>query len=296
MNGAARGDVLQRLGRLDRRWLYLALFACLAATLWRQPLFRDGLSTFSRPVFERIEALPPGAPVLVSLDYSPASAPEVEPMALALTRHLLLRGARPVFVTLYPEGNNMLQRLRDQAIDADFPESREGRDWVALGYKAGRQMVINALRQDLATMYSADLRGAPIDSLPALAGVRRLDDFAIILALSSGTPGLKEWILYGGDPTGTPVAGGCTGIGAPEFLAYFPGQLVGLLGGLKGASEYEAALADRYPERAFPRRAQLAMGPQTVAHALILLFLVLGNLSYLRPRRRSPGRREGRTA
>jgi hypothetical protein len=291
MTGQPRGDLLEGFGRLDRRWLYLVLLVALSATLITQPLFPDVPSAFTRPMFARIENLAPGAPVLVALDYSPASAPEIEPMAMAVTRHLLQRGARPIFVTLWPEGNNMLQRLRDQVLLPDFPGLVEGRDFAALGYKAGGRMVINALRQELSAMYTADLRGVPLDSLAALHGVRRLDQFALIVALSGGTPGLKEWVLYGGDPTGTPVAGGCTGIGTAEFLAYFPGQLVGLLGGLKGASEYEAALADRYPERNYPRRAGRAMGPQTVAHVIILLFLVLGNLAYLRRRgARSPER------
>ena len=261
-----------------------------AVTLVVRPLFPDTPSAFTRPVFARVESLTPGTSVLVSLDYSPASAPEIEPMAFAVTRHLLLRGVRPVFVTLWPEGNNMLQRLREQVLERDFPDLVEGRDFAALGYKAGGRMVINALRQDLGAMYATELRGAPLDSLPALGGVRRLEDFPLIVALSGGTPGLKEWILYGGDPTGTPVAGGCTGVGTPEFLAYFPGQLLGLMGGLKGASEYEAALAVRHDDRVFPRRAGRAMGPQTVAHVLILLFLVLGNVSYLarRPDRRRP--------
>lgn len=287
MTRPVRGDLRERLGRLDRRWLYLTLLAGVAATLVLQPLFPETPSAFTRPVFAHVDTLQPGTPVLVSLDYSPASAPEIEPMAEAVTRHLLLRGARPVFVTLWPEGNNMLQRLRDQVLGPEFPDLVEGRDFVALGYKAGGRMVINALRQDLAAMYTTDLRGVPLDSLAALAGIGRLADFPLLIALSGGTPGLKEWVLYGGDPTGIPVAGGCTAIGTPEFLAYFPGQLLGLIGGLKGASEYEAALAQRFSDRAIARRAGRAMGPQTVAHVLILLFLVLGNLDYLRRRRRS---------
>jgi len=287
MTARSGDDLLQRLGGLDRRWLYLTLIVALAATMVARPLFPDAPSAFTRPVFERIESLAPGTPVLVTLDYSPASAPEIEPMAFALTRHLFLRGARPVFISLWPEGNNMLQRLRDEVMAGDFPDLVEGRDFAALGYQAGGRMVINSLVRDMPAMYAGDLRGVPLDSLAALGGVRRLADFPLIVALSGGTPGLQEWILYGGDPTGVPIVGGCTGIGAPEFLAYFPWQLVGLLGGLKGASEYEAELAVRYADRDFPRRAGRAMGPQTVAHVLILIFLILGNLTYLR----RPGRR-----
>jgi len=289
---AGRPDRRERLGRLDRRWLYLTFLVALSATLLVQPLFPDQPSTFTAPVFSRLQGLPAGTPVLVSLDYSPASAPEIEPMAFALTRHLLWRDLRPVYISLWPEGNNMLQRLREDVLQPEFGDLQEGRDFAALGYKAGGRMVINALRQDLGAMYARDLRGVPLDSLTVLEGVARLDDFALVIALSGGTPGLKEWILYGGDPTGVPIAGGCTGIGTPEFLVYFPQQLLGLLGGLKGASEYEAALAAEYPAAAAHRRAGRAMGPQTVAHVLILVFLVLGNLTYLRRRSRPSSRGE----
>lgn len=281
-----RPDTLDRLGRLDRRWLYLALVVSLSVTLLAQPLFPDRPSAFTQPVFDAIEALPAGAPVLVALDYSPASAPEIEPMAFAVTRHLRRRGARPIFVSLWPEGGSMLQRLQAAVLDHAPDGGEPGRDWATLGYKAGGRIVINSLCQDLRSLYTTDTRGVPVDSLAALDGVTRLADVALVVALSGGTPGLQEWILFGGDTVGVPVVGGCTGIGATEYLAYFPGQLRGLLGGLKGASEYEAALAVAYPDQAWPRRAGRAMGPQTVAHVLILVFLVLGNAGYLRRRRR----------
>ncbi len=269
---------LASLGRIDRRWLYLALLAALVTTVLLRPILSSSPSPFTQPVFAAVAALPAGARVLVTMEYSPGSAPEIEPMAQAVTRHLLWRGARPVYVSLWPEGNNMFQRLRVSVLEKEFADRVEGRDWVALGYKAGRAMAINALRQDFRSLYTQDLRGVPVDSCPAVADVQNLEDFALIMAFSAGTPGLQEWILYASDPTGVPIAGGCTGVGMPEFLAYFPGQLVGLIGGLKGAAEYESALASAYPDRPLARPATVGMGPQTVAHALILLFLVLGNL------------------
>lgn len=278
MMAAAGTSRLVALGRIDRRWLYLVLLGALVTTVLLRPIFPSSPSPFTQPVFDKIEALAPGAVVLVTMEYSPGSAPEIEPMAAAVTRHLLWRGARPVYVSLWPEGNNMFQRLRASVLDREFADRVEGRDWVALGYKAGRAMAINAMRQDFRALYTQDLRGVPLDSCAAVASVRALADVDLIVALSAGTPGLQEWILYAGDPTGVPLAGGCTGVGMPEFLAYFPHQLLGLIGGLKGAAEYETALRAAYPERSSPRPATIGMGPQTVAHALILLFLVLGNL------------------
>jgi hypothetical protein len=53
------------------------------------------------------------------------------------------------------------------------------------------------------------------------------------------------------------------------------------MGGLLGAAEYEAMLVDRYPH--FAEAAQTAlirMFPQTVAHLVIVGFVVIGNISF----------------
>jgi hypothetical protein len=289
------GDrLLTRLAELDRRWIYAVLAAALVATLIVQPLFPERPSAFVRPVYDRLESLPAGSPVLFSFEYSPSSAPELEPMAAALTRHALLRGLRVCFLSLWPEGNAQIHRVIDTVAD-EFPAAVAGRDYVVLGYKAGGPMLVNALRQALTSMYETDVDGRSVIELPALAGVNRLGDFALLVSLSGGTPGLKEWILYGGDPEEVPVAGGSTGVGSPEYLAYFPGQLIGLLGGLKGASEYEAALAQGHPELGdFPRPASIAMGPQAVGHSVIIFFVIVGNLELIARRlRRRRGGAEG---
>jgi hypothetical protein len=277
----------EKLVHLDRRWLYLSLAVAILVSLLTGLQFPDQPSALVWPVYTKIEELPAGSPVLVSLEYTPSTLPELEPMAFAITRHALLKGHRLCFLSLWPEGNNLIGRVVEQVISQEFPTARAGQDWVVLGYKAGNEMLINALRQSISSMYTTDVGGTPLAQLPALTGVEKLSDFALIVALSAGTPGLKEWILYAGDPEGIPVVGGCNGTGAPQFMPYFPQQLLGLLGGLKGAAEYETALQQGYP--GFPQRTRPAterMGPQAVAHAVIIIFILLGNLGFLLARRR----------
>ena len=271
--------LLARLAHLDRRWLYLVLAIALVVTILIEPQLPEQPSLFLLPLYDRIEQLPPDAPILLSLDYGPGSEPELEPMALAVTRHALARGLPVVFMSLWPEGPSQIEHVVEQVIRAEFPGAIAGEDWGVLGYKAGGEMLINALVHEVAAMYPTDAAGRALSDLAVLAPVHSLADFALVVSFSGGTPGLKEWILFGGDLTGVPVAGGAKGVGSPEYLAYFPRQLLGLVAGLKGASEYEEALANGHPELgSFPRPASAGMGPQTVAHALILLFLVFGNL------------------
>ena len=68
---------------------------------------------------------------------------------------------------------------------------------------------------------------------------------------------------------------------------YYPKQLVGLLGGTKGAAEYESELIKRYPRFANIKTPALdMMGPQTMAHVVIISFIIIGNVSYFRSRRK----------
>ncbi len=276
-----------RLLRLDRRWLYLLLAAALVASLLSGVRFRDRPSRIVRAVFDRIEALPEGRPILLSLDYSPSSAPELEPMAEALTRHALLSGHPVCYLSLWPTGNNMIDRVVDRVIAREFPDAEPGRDYLCLGFQAGGEMLINSLRDSLAARYDTDMAGRPLAGAPLLRGVTGLADFGLVVSLSAGVPGLKEWILYAGDVLDVPVAGGCTGVGAPQFFPYYPQQLLGLLAALKGASEYEAALHARYPDRVpADQRAGLGMGPQAVAHLLLVVLILLGNVAWLAAGRR----------
>jgi hypothetical protein len=277
-----------RLAGLDRRWIYLILASALVLTLMTGLRLPERPSVLVEPLYQRVENLPAGSPILLSLDYTPSTAPELEPMAFAVVRHALLKGHRLCFVSLYPEGDNQIARVTEGVIAPEFPAVRAGRDYAVLGYKAGNEMVINALAQRLDSMYAGDLDGRPLVELPALAGVHSLADFALVVAFSAGTPGLKEWILFAGDPLGVPLGGGCNGAGAPQFLPYFPHQLLGLMGGIKGAAEYEAALRLGHPEfHQRTMRATEGMGPQAVAHCVIIAFVLLGNLGLLLGRRRA---------
>jgi hypothetical protein len=112
-------------------------------------------------------------------------------------------------------------------------------------------------------------------------------DFDLLAPIGSGWPGVKEWVQFAGDPVGVDVGGGVTAVEAPLLYPYYPQQLVGLMGGLAGAAEYEALLTEKFPEfRESGRVALIRMYPQTFAHLVIMAFVVVGNVSYFVLRRR----------
>ncbi|MCH7493875.1 hypothetical protein IIA16_04100, partial [bacterium] len=83
------------------------------------------------------------------------------------------------------------------------------------------------------------------------------------------------WIQYAGDQMGIPVGGGVTAVSAPEYYVFLQsGQMVGLLGGMKGGAEYEKLVGA-------PDKATRGMDAQSLGHFVIVLFIILGNLGYL---------------
>jgi hypothetical protein len=253
-------------------------------------------------LFDTVEKLPEDAKVLMSLDYGPSTVPENDPMAHAVARHLLRKNVKVYLMTLWATGPPLINALAEQVVLTDFPGKVYGEDWVNLGYRTGNQGVIQALTSDLRGLFTVDagfaeseasasargpshervsIASRSIAELPMLNGVETLKDFRLVIGIGSGFPGLKEWVQFGGDPTGVDVGGGVTAVEAPLLYPYYPQQLSGLMGGLLGAAEYEAALTSAYEEfTGSGRTALVRMFPQMVAHLVIVGFVVLGNVSY----------------
>jgi hypothetical protein len=279
---------MDRLGNLDRRIIFLLIALAVIIPLIVHYTTSIPPSLIVQTLFDKMEVLPPGSKVLLSFDYGPSTVPENQPMANAFVRHALEKGHKVYLMALWPTGARQSQELIDDVIRVEYPDKVEGTDWIHLGYKAGNQGLINTLMSDFKAMYSTDIAGRRIEELPMMDDIRTLRDFDFILALGSGFPGTKEWIQFAGDPGDIPVGGGTTAVMAPLLFPYYPKQMVGLLGGLQGAAEYEAALIHEYPQlRERSRIASESMGPQVTAHLVIVAFIVIGNITYIIERRRS---------
>jgi hypothetical protein len=272
--------------RIDRRILFLLMAAGVAIPL----LFRPTLTVHPSPivsrVFDKIESLPEGSKILMSFDYGPSTVPENQPMAEAIARHVLRRRLKLYMVSAWTTGQAQADLLIESVMRTDFTDRVYGEDWVHLGYKAGNQGMINAIFGAMRNLYTTDAAGTNVDAIPMMRDVQSLRDMDLIVDIASGFPGVKEWIQFAGDPGNIPVAGGVTAVEALLLYPYYPRQLLGLMGGLQGAAEYEAALVAKYPEYRDDSKALQIMGPQYVAHLLIVVFILIGNATYFAERRR----------
>lgn len=279
------------LRTLDRRWIFLLVLLAISIPILLGLKFPETPTEQVRHAFEEVERLKPGSRVLLSFDYDPASEGELGPMATAFVRHCCQKRLRMYFMALWPIGPQMADDTIDRVIHRDFPDLQYGRDYVNLGFKPGNEGVIKVIVTDLRQLYTTDARGTNIDRIPMCAGIRTVRDFDLIINVSAGYAGTKEWVQYAASPYPKEVRliAGCTGVQAPLMYPYIPDQLRGMLGAIKGAAEYEALLLEKQyirPDEVRYQEGLRRMGPQLVGHILMIALIVLGNVLFVVGRRR----------
>lgn len=282
-----------RVASLDRRWIFVLVAFAVLLPMLANLQCRQLASPIVRGIYDQIEEIPTGSRVALSFDYGPSTVPEIQPMANAIIRHCFERDLKIVFLALWATGQNILTATIDSLVAKEYPDKHYGIDFVNFGYKAGNQGVINVVVTDFYKMFPTDVAGATSREFPLMEGLKSFQDVALIVSFGGGFPGIKEWVQFAGDLADIPIAGGCTAVAAPLLYPYYPQQMVGLMGGIKGAAEYEALLYEHYPKfrdtETFPMRGHEMMGPQTVAHIVIMLFIVIGNIAYFVTRGRHAG-------
>jgi len=177
-------------------------------------------------------------------------------------------------MALWPMGVKMCEEIFS-TIEAEGFAPVYGEDWVNVGYKSGGAISLKALGKDFRKVFTQDMNGTLIDDIPALQGIKNLQDFKYVISFSAGVPGIKEWVQVGHDMYKTPVSGGVTAVSAPSIMPYVneQKQLTGLLGGMKAAAEYEALIK-------IPGSATQGMDAQSLAHLIIIILILIGNINY----------------
>jgi hypothetical protein len=155
----------------------------------------------------------------------------------------------------------------------------EGRDYALLGYLPLFHLVILGMTNSIETQFPVDYHGNPIGEMPMLKEHKSLRD--VDLAVTNAASGAcTYWITYAREKIGLPIAFGVTGVMATDYYPYIQsGQIIGQMGGLRGAAEYEVLLQEN-GITATTDKAFRGMDVQSAEHIFIILLIVIGNIAY----------------
>lgn len=264
---------LEILQRIDRRIIYLILALSIILPLLFPIGFPVDISDDTQTVYDLIDRLPQGSVVLVSYDWDAASAPELYPQAEAVTRHIMTKKHKLVAVALWNQGATFADKVHNNV--AESLGAVYGQDYVNLGYRPGRAVVLNSLARNIHTTFPEDVARNRTSSIPMMKDIVDINDIDLIVCLSAGDPGLRTYIEQIGAQYPVTITGGVTAVSVPGMLPYLQsGDLVGLLAGMRGAAEYEV-LVDK------PGLGLGGMDAQSVTHLTVIAFILIGNIAYV---------------
>ena len=272
-------SVFERIQNLDRRIIFLTVAIAVILPLFFPLRLPVEVTAPVQQLYDVIEGLPEGSVVLISIDYDPSGAPELDPATLSVMRHCFSRDLKVFVMGLWATGVPLGMRALETVGAGEY--NREyGVDFVDFGYIPGGAIALVNLGRDVHNVCREDVYGTPVDEIPMMKRIKSADDFGLVISMSMGVPGSDQWILYYHARYRGNLATAQTAIGAPKYYQYLQtGQLVGLIGGMKGSAEYER-LVDNYG------LATVGMDSQSSAHLLIIAFIVLGNIIYWMEKRR----------
>ena len=265
-------SLYEKFLHIDRRIIFILVAAFVIIPL----IVPLGLAVTTSPpvenVYNAVEELPPGTPVIVSVDYDPSTQPELSPMTVAVLRHCFSRDLPVIITSLHPGGPGLALDISDRV--STEMGAKYGEDYVFLGYKVGTSAVILSMGQDFRVTFPADYFNTPLDEIPMMKDIKNYDDIGLAVTMSGSTfP--EVWVAYAHERYGQEIAAGVTAVMAADYYPFLQtGQMVGLIGGLKGAAEYEK-LINR------PDDGLKGMDAQTMVHLFVVFVILLGNIAYL---------------
>lgn len=280
-----------RLLALDRRWVFgvLALFVII-------PFLMDFSVPITpvkevREIYDFVENLKSGDYIVISMDYDPGSMPELHPVAYAMLEQCFVKKLKVITLTLSQTGAQLVEEVARGVADScniyhGF-KPEHGIDYVYLGYKPYPGLIILGMGMNFRIPFPQDYYGTNLDSIPMMQGIKNYDNVKGVINLSAGNVS-DMWVANGNARYGVKLALAMTGVMAADYYPYYQSkQVFGIIGGMKGAAEYERLCKN-------PGTATEAMKVQVFAHIVIIAFIIIGNLAYFLGKRKAATTQESK--
>jgi hypothetical protein len=256
---------------INRQSIFILIAFAVAVPLVIKIGLPNDVTKEVRQVYQEIDQLDSGSVVMISFDHEASSLPEVKPMAVAILRHCFSKNLKVMGLALLAEGTAIGDGiLREVAKEYD---KKYGVDYLFLGFRPQSQAAILGMGEDIRRVFPQDYKNVSLDQIPMMRNIKNYKDISLIISVADGDMP-AYWIDYAVSRYHKKVATAVTAVMATSFYPFLAsGQIVGLLGGLKGAAEYEILIKR-------PGMGQKGMDAQSISHLVIILLVILGNATY----------------
>ncbi|MBN2829417.1 MAG: hypothetical protein JXR56_03735 [Candidatus Cloacimonetes bacterium] len=258
--------------------------------------------------------------ILICFAHDASTMAELYPMEVAILRHCFERDVKVFTLTFLPTAAPLINYAIDMVKEEyPEIQSGTNYINIGYKPGALYLPIVVGMGDNIAEAVETDAEGRKLESLPMMKGLTNYNELKLVIE-TSGASFAGGWITYARARYGVNVAAGVTAVMAADAYPYLQtGQLTGMLSGMKGAAEYEyltdvfaAYSSDDYPNgRPFSKQvlkdkeeiskidiakkydpetktgimykwktARLGMNAQSVAHMMIFIFILIGNIGF----------------
>ncbi len=268
-----------RIQHMDRRWIFLGMALAILIPMLFPITFEFKVDERVQALYDSVEEIEPGSTIFLSADFDPASRPELEPFYRANLHHLFRNDVKVVMATLWEFAPPLILPIMEEIAAVHGKEY--GTDWAYLGYKPGKELAIKAIGENIPKTFPKDYRETPTTDLPIMRGFKQAKDFAMIVNVSAGFPGTREYVLQIQGQYDLKVASACTAVSGPDYIPFYKaGQLTGLSAGMPGSAQYEKLVFPDGPPEGIRLLATQGINVLNLGHLYVILLILLGNIGY----------------
>ncbi|MHB9034567.1 MAG: hypothetical protein ACYC6L_16155, partial [Anaerolineae bacterium] len=183
-------------------------------------------------------SVPEGSTVLLSFDYGPAYAAELDRLAAIIINKLTSQSAQVLVMSTHPLGMGSAEH----AFSGIFPRFAYGEHYVFLGYLPGEEAGLRLLLNGLGTAFIRDYRfQQPLNSYPITSRIPALDQVDRVIVLAESAESVQRWVEQVNSQTHIPLDALVSVLAEPQLEPYYlSGQITTLAGGWPAALEYQA--------------------------------------------------------
>ncbi len=280
MNATDR--ILSALQNIDRRILYVVVALIISVPLVVKPDYHPGI-VFSevKRAYDVLEKTPRDKVVFISTIFSGSTQAENGEQTAVIVRHLFKKKQPFVMVSWDQAGNRLSYEMTEKI--AREMNMEYGSDWLHLGYRIPNlQTMLRGFGTDFQGTFKTDYKGNGLKETPLGARLKSARDIGAVVEITPSAT-LESWIAYFCEPYHVPLVYCPAAVLAASAYPFLDtGQVAGMLNGVVGAAQYETLLDDDPG----PTSAGAMSLSLSLAHIVILVFIVLGNLAYLLEKRR----------
>ncbi len=322
--------IYEALLNVDRKYLYLLMLLAVLIPFLLEIKFTTYETGEVQRIYDKVEAIyqynlqHPEEPhaMWFSFDYDPATTAELDPMTFAVLRHAFLR---KVPVIMWASSQTGLNLASDNLnLIAKEYGAVYSKDYVFLGWSYPMIQSLLGCNSDIKGYFLKDFYGNDTVNFEILRKIPNLTKVDVWVTIA-GNVYPQLWVAYAYGMYKMNIATGCTAVSAAEFYPYVQtNQMIGMMGGLKGAAEYEQMVErlektiipgdlteymqnlykdkdltvynEKYFKTNFTKdelkasikrryQARRAMSPQAWAHMLVIGLIIVGNICFFMKRK-----------